>query len=32
MSVVGSMRVLPEDLGSSARRLRPIFSRLASQA
>lgn len=32
MSVVGSMRVLPEDLGSSARRLRPIFSRLASEA
>ena len=32
MSVVGSVRVLPEDLGSSVRRLRPIFSRLASQA
>ena len=32
MSVVGSMRVLPEDLGSSASRLRPIFLRLASQA
>lgn len=32
MSVVGSMRVLPEDLGSSAGRLRPIFERLASRA
>jgi len=29
MTVVGNMRVLPEELGASARRLRPIFSRLA---
>ena len=29
MTVVGDMRVLPEDLGASARRLRPIFTRLA---
>jgi ATP adenylyltransferase len=29
MTVVGEMRVLPEDLGSSAARLRPIFERLA---
>lgn len=28
MTVVGSMRVLPEDLGASAARLRPIFARL----
>ena len=28
MSVVGTMRVLPEDLGASAARLRPIFARL----
>ena len=28
MTVVGDMRVLPEDLGASARRLRPIFARL----
>ena len=28
MTVVGSARVLPEDLASSARRLRPIFERL----
>ena len=28
MTVVGNMRVLPEDLGSSAARLRPIFARL----
>jgi len=28
MSVVGNTRVLPEDLGDSARRLRPIFERL----
>ena len=29
MTVVGEMRVLPEDLGASAARLRPIFERLA---
>jgi ATP adenylyltransferase len=29
MTVVGNVRVLPEDLGESARRLRPIFERLA---
>lgn len=29
MSVVGHTRVLPEDLGSTAERLRPIFERLA---
>jgi ATP adenylyltransferase len=29
MTVVGNMRVLPEDLGSSAARLRPIFAKLA---
>lgn len=28
MTVVGEMRVLPEDLGSSAARLRPIFEKL----
>ena len=32
MTVVGNMRVLPEDLGASATRLRPIFERLASGA
>ncbi len=31
MSVVGDTRVLPEDLGSSANRLRPIFTRLLAQ-
>jgi ATP adenylyltransferase len=30
MSVVGNTRVLPEDLGHTAARLRPIFERLAS--
>jgi ATP adenylyltransferase len=30
MTVIGNMRVLPEDLGASAARLRPIFARLAS--
>ena len=30
MTVVGDMRVLPEDLGSSAARLRPIFARLSA--
>jgi ATP adenylyltransferase len=29
MSVVGSTRVLPEDLGDTAARLRPIFERLS---
>ena len=29
MSVVGNIRVLPEELGDSAKRLRPIFERLA---
>jgi len=28
MSVIGNVRVLPEDLGTTARRLRPIFERL----
>jgi ATP adenylyltransferase len=32
MSVVGNVRVLPEDLGHSAARLRPIFARLAEAA
>jgi ATP adenylyltransferase len=32
MTVVGNMRVLPEDLSSSAERLRPIFARLAAAA
>jgi len=30
MSVVGDTRVLPEDLAATAKRLRPIFERLAS--
>ena len=30
MTVVGNMRVLPEDLGASAAKLRPIFAKLAS--
>jgi ATP adenylyltransferase len=29
MTVVGNVRVLPEDLGATANRLRPIFERLA---
>jgi ATP adenylyltransferase len=29
MTVIGEMRVLPEDLGASAARLRPIFAKLA---
>lgn len=29
MTTIGEMRVLPEDLGASAARLRPIFARLA---
>jgi ATP adenylyltransferase len=28
MSVIGNVRVLPEELGETARRLRPIFERL----
>jgi len=28
MSVVGNTRVLPEDMGETASRLRPIFERL----
>ncbi len=31
MSVVGNVRVLPEELGETAKRLRPIFERLAQQ-
>jgi ATP adenylyltransferase len=31
MSVVGQVRVLPEELGESAGRLRPIFERLAKE-
>ena len=31
MSVVGNVRVLPEELHETARRLRPIFERLAEQ-
>ena len=31
MSVVGNVRVLPEELGETARRLRPIFERLAHE-
>jgi ATP adenylyltransferase len=30
MTVIGGARVLPEDLGASAARLRPIFARLAA--
>ena len=29
MTVIGNVRVLPEDLGATAQRLRPIFERLA---
>ena len=32
MTVVGETRVLPEDLRSSAKRLRPIFERLAARS
>lgn len=32
MSVIGETRVLPEDLAQTARRLRPIFERLATGA
>ena len=31
MTVVGDVRVLPEDLQDSAKRLRPIFERLSSR-
>jgi ATP adenylyltransferase len=31
MSVVGNVRVLPEELGQTATRLRPIFARLAQE-
>jgi ATP adenylyltransferase len=31
MTVVGNVRVLPEELSESAKRLRPIFERLASE-
>lgn len=31
MPVIGNVRVLPEDLATSAARLRPIFARLASE-
>jgi ATP adenylyltransferase len=30
MTVVGNVRVLPEDLGATAAKLRPIFERLAA--
>jgi ATP adenylyltransferase len=30
MSVVGNVRVLPEEIGQSAERLRPVFERLAN--
>jgi len=32
MSVVGNIRVLPEELGDSAKRLRPIFERLGRRS
>jgi ATP adenylyltransferase len=31
MTVIGEMRVLPENLGSAASRLRPIFERLSRE-
>ena len=31
MSVVGQVRVLPEELGATAQRLRPIFERLSRE-
>jgi ATP adenylyltransferase len=31
MTVVGEVRVLPEDLQDSAKRLRPIFARLGAK-
>jgi hypothetical protein len=32
MSVVGNVRVLPEELPQSAARLRPVFQRLSQDA
>jgi ATP adenylyltransferase len=32
MSVVGNVRVLPEEVGQSAERLRPVFARLQAEA
>jgi len=32
MSVVGSVRVLPDEVPASAERLRPVFERLAAEA
>ena len=32
MSVVGNVRVLPEEVAQSAERLRPVFDRLLSEA
>ena len=32
MSVVGNVRVLPEEVGQSAERLRPVFERLGRDA
>jgi ATP adenylyltransferase len=32
MSVVGNVRVLPEELGDTAKRLKPIFERLAEES
>ncbi len=31
MSAIGDIRVLPEELGDSAKRLRPVFERLAKE-
>ena len=31
MTVVGNVRVLPEDLGETAKKLRPIFERLGAE-
>ena len=31
MSTIGDIRVLPEELGDSAKRLRPVFERLAKE-
>jgi ATP adenylyltransferase len=31
MSAIGDIRVLPEELGESAKRLRPVFERLAKE-
>jgi len=31
MPVIGNVRVLPEELGESAKRLRPVFERLAKE-